>query len=426
MSGDFEKALQDIASAAGADVRAVPLETVTARLRRGRVARTALRSGGALAAVGAVVAGVTALGMGPLPRTALVPEPPATADTPEPTADPTAEPTVAPTPEETAPPTTPLPGWVVGAAPCGQVLDATPTDSDVIEIHGQVVPARLDLTIPTFTPDPEGDHLFVDVTVTSEHPGRPAGDGTTAVQTYLLDADGAVAFWDDPTLGVHHESADGSTSTAYGGFAAVDCRTGRPLAGQYSAIAWDAVAGELVELAPVTFGEGGSRPVAPGTLPTCGEPLDPALVDPRAADLELTLDPATPLTGVTRAGLHADVVATATGHGGTSTLSGLVPQLVRGFLVDADGVVAAQADPWTLPYLSGERFSVAPGESFATELFVWFNSCPMPDTWGSVEPGTYDLYLYETIPAESATGRTAPRLALGGPYRIELVHGGWG
>jgi hypothetical protein len=302
-----------------------------------------------------------------------------------------------------------------------------PSDEPGVAIRGAVVVGAVDPESGGFTGTGLGDTLWVDVAAAAEVPAGPSDGGDrAAVTTTLVDAAGTVAFWTDPGRELRGEATDGSGATLPDGlWAGTDCRTGEPLAGTYRAFATtgDPVAGggETVELAPVTFGAGSGDLAGawPDLVPTCGEPVPAGLVTGDAdAELGLALDPGADLGGL-RGGLRAGVTVTNTGDG---RLTGRVPQAVHALLVDADGTVVSRVyDPTRGEYASGATFDVAPGGSFPAEVDQWFASCPDADRYGDVVAGEYDLYLYAVLlGAEDPADSPAPRIAVGGPYRVTL------
>jgi hypothetical protein len=311
-----------------------------------------------------------------------------------------------------------VPGWVAGGTPCGAAYRLEPVDDPEIEVQGGVVIGTLDRATAGFAPDPDGTTLFVDVSTTSEVPGLPAGgDGLAHLTTMLLDDNGDVAFWSDPARQIPQFQAteDAHSSSMYGLYDAVDCRTGRPLTGTYRAVAVDEGGPETVELAPVTFGAVGTRLPASfaDSLPVCGQPVPDV-----TADLTVALDPRVSLDGVDAAGLHAPVTVTAAGPG---RLEGRVPQALRAVLVDDQGLVLTQAfDVVVGRHDSGATFDVAAGESFPAEVFQWFTPCTPTTTTGSIARGSYELYVYDTVLADDGSGAPAPRTLVGGPFPITL------
>lgn len=415
MNTDLGRALRDITGEAEHAVRAVDVPGVRSRVRRRRTQGVVARSGGALAAVAAVVVSVSLLGGGraPAPADPVVPAPTTSASTATPS----------PT-EMLAQPTTPVPGWVAGAAPCGAVADEVEVEDPRSELQGGLVIGTFDPVTAGFHADPAGDVLLDAVTPTVEVPGT-GGVGTPDVTTTLVGADGTVAFWDDPArVRPQVEATDGNGGSSLSSlFDAVDCRTGRPLTGAYRAFAHDARGPETVELAPVVFGPGGSLPGDQfrELMPVCGEPAPALLLTGGVgADLTVTLGDGVTLDGVLAAGVHVPVTVTGNGPG---RLRGRVPQAVRAVLVDDQGVVVTQAIS-SMAFLgrfdSAATFDVTAGDSFPADLYQWLSSCPMPNTWGSTAPGAYDLYVYDVILAEDAAGVAKPRTAVGGPFPITL------
>jgi hypothetical protein len=65
-------------------------------------------------------------------------------------------------------------------------------------------------------------------------------------------------------------------------------------------------------------------------------------------------------------------------------------------------------------------FEVRPGGSFPAQVFEWFRTCIPPNNSGYAAPGTYDLYVYDTVAGQDDFGRTVPLLAAGGPFPITL------
>lgn len=102
-------------------------------------------------------------------------------------------------------------------------------------------------------PDPAGDTLSVLTTVSPEGDLGPV-NGNLVTRTYLVDADGRVAFWDDPALMAGQPWS--------WGWPPVDCRTGERLDGTFRVFAqatlwpWPGMdptpVSEVVELPPVT------------------------------------------------------------------------------------------------------------------------------------------------------------------------------
>lgn len=326
----------------------------------------------------------------------------------------------------------PMPSPNAGGNPCGTAFALDETNSSDVELRGAVRVGRFDPNIGFEEGQPgiTGDTLYVDVTAGPEVPDGPSGDvDLSGVMTMLVGPDGTVAFWTDTEKMLRDQATDGSGAMAPDGlYDAVDCRTGRPLAGTFRAYATtttdDADGGEMLQLAPVSF-EPGSGQMAgqwPDRVPLCGRPAPADLLAGHVgADFDVTLDPGVDLDNV-RGGLHVDVTVTATGPG---LLTGRVPQAVHALLVDRDGMVASQLyDPTRGEYDSGATFEVSQGESFPAEVYQWFASCPDPSINAnppSVRAGTYDLYIYDVILASTGPDRSpAPRVAMGGPYPITL------
>ena len=421
MSAELHDALTQIAAAAGRGVPTVDLARVRLRLRRRRVGRAAAGSSAALAAVAAVVVAATTLGG------ARVPAPVAPVGTPSTSATPTASATPTPAPQ----PTTALPGWVPGAAPCGQTPAFVEADDAGLEIQGGLVPGTLDPVTAGFRADPTGTVLLDEVEVTSQVPGRGAtGSGSSLVQ--LVDASGAVAFWNDPDRVLPQiEATDGSGMTSLSWlYDAVDCRTGRALSGTYRAFAIDG--GETVELAPVTFGDGplpagGVVFNAPGSLedPTCGQPLSDAVRGVIAsADLVVTTD-GLPFETPGVAGLHAAVTVAPRDPGGGGGLVGRLPQGLATVLVDQDGlVVTTRLDPMEHGADSARTVDLTDPASTDAEIFDWFIPCASDHA--ALTPGTYGLYVYDTVDATDGQGGKATWVVAGGPFPITLGDERWG
>ncbi|WP_315092907.1 hypothetical protein [uncultured Cellulomonas sp.] len=401
MSMDFGRALDDIAAQAQGALRPVEVGGVQARIQRRRTQGVVVRSVGGVAVVGAVVASLTLPGGRPVTVPAEVPF--ATA-------------TVAPSPSPTVEPLGAVAGWAAGGAPCGAAFALDLVDDPVIEVQGGVTVGTLDRATAAYAPDRAGSTMRLDVWTTADVPGEPAGDGLARLTTMLVDEDGTVVFWSDPSRQIPPAGAtdmSGRTSV-YGLFDAVDCRTGRPLAGTYRVYAHDEGGPETVELAPVTFGGDGTRPAVDflDRLPVCGQPV-PA-VDP---DFTVTVDPAA-LEGARDGGLHAPVTLTATG---SDRLQGRVPQSLHAVLVDEQGLVVTQAEDALLGrFDSGATFDVGGGESFGAEVFQWFVQCSRTSETGWAEPGTYDVYVYDVLLADDGSGTPSPRTAVGGPFPITL------
>ncbi len=406
---DFGRALQDIAADAERVVRSVEIGAVTARVRRRRAQGVVLRSVGGLAVVGGLVAGAG------LVAEHATPPPPAAVQVTE-------IPTPTPTPSPDPAPTTAVDGWVVGAAPCGTTDVPTPQDSPYLSLRGGLIIGDLDPATAMLDADPAGADLLDLVEAGPETPGTPAGadgDGASHLMTVLVDESGTIAFWSDPARQLPQlRATDGSgVLSTYGYYPAVDCRTGRPLAGTYRAFASDPSAAETIELAPLTFGPDGTRPLSwnRGTLPTCGEPAPAALLAGGAgADFTVTLDPGFAPDEARSAGIHVPVTVTANGPG---RLRGQVPQELSAVLVDDAGVVVSE-NQMMGDFPSAATFDVGAGESFGTSLFSWFDMCDHLDpNTGWAARGSYDLYVYDTFPA--ASGSTT-LTAVGGPYRITV------
>ncbi|GEN80093.1 hypothetical protein [Actinotalea fermentans] len=113
--------------------------------------------------------------------------------------------------------TRPMPG-------CGHLFTLDPVDDPGTQITAEVLLGRTDGG--GFVADPAGDALWTTTTVSPEGELRPV-NGNLVTRTYLVDADGAVAFWDDPDTMV----GDGWTWT----WQPLDCRTGERLVGTYRA-----------------------------------------------------------------------------------------------------------------------------------------------------------------------------------------------
>lgn len=225
MSAELFDALSEIAAAAGPAVREVDQDRVRLRLRRRRSARRAAGVTTTLLVVAAAAVAATSTGAW---RTT---------------------PPVAPvgTTTLTASPTPTVPGWVLGAAPCGEVPTVTVTDDPDVAIEGAVTLGTFEPATAGWIADPRGSVLLVDATVTGVVPG--AVDGSVVVR--LVDESGTVAFWNDPARRRPQVQATENShfSSAYNLWDAVDCRTGLPLEGSYRVLA---TAGDLtVELAPM-------------------------------------------------------------------------------------------------------------------------------------------------------------------------------
>lgn len=134
---------------------------------------------------------------------------------------------------------------------CGDLFTLDPVDDPEILVSAEVLVGRTDGG--GFVADPAGDALWTTTTVSPEGELRPV-NGNLVTRTYLVDADGTVAFWDDTDT----MSDDGWTWT----WQPLDCRTGERLAGTYRAFAqatlwpWPGMPAtpvtEVVELPSVT------------------------------------------------------------------------------------------------------------------------------------------------------------------------------
>lgn len=415
MSSDLRPMLDEIGRAAQQQMHPVAERALRTRVRRRRAARRTAGATAALAVGAGLVLAIMTVGAAPAPAPAdPVPGPAQTTDP-------------APSPSATPASTTPLPGWAPGAAPCGEQPDLTQVDSADVEIHGGLEVGDFDRPTVWFRADPAGSTLFLHVSTTPQVPGKPARDGSSLVLS-LVDDDGTVVFWNDPTheypVGVE-STVDSHFTSQAGMYDATDCRTGRPLAGTFRVLARDH--DEARWLAPVSLGPDATTRTtvrSPEEPATCAEPLSAGvLAAMRTPDLAVVLDPATSLDDVDVAGLHTGVTLTATGTGpaGASTWSGLVPQTLDAFLVDRTGTVVTATTGWQVnEYPSGMSFDVAKGGSFPAQVFEWFTSCPGPNVAGDVDAGTYDLYVYDTVAGQDASGTTVPLLAAGGPFHITL------
>lgn len=417
MSEQFERALEDIAGAAQRAAGQVPVETARSRVRRRRAWRAAATSTAAVAGVGAVAVAATAVvgGVGGAPQQGIAADP---------------------APQESVSPTA-APGWVPGAAPCGEPLPVTPVESDRADVMGAIEVGIADGT--AFTADPAGTWLRDDVFVMTQRPGEAGHQGVLTTTLYLVDETGAVAFTHARTPhqagdpGPRQEQtpeqvqADLAVARLH---EALDCRTGQPLTGTYRVVVsarsvdtqgYEEVAEDLEvqELAPVTFGPGGTaaRPAYDDLVPSCGEQV-PAELLAGTTDPAFTVD--VDLSGVAVRGAGVHVPATVTrADDGAGPLRGTVPQVLRAVLVDADGVVVS--DTGMVPYDSATTFQVDAGDSFASEIYTWFGCATTDDGPAATfeaPPGTYDLYVYDQLPAAGPDGTVGPRLAVGGPFRV--------
>jgi hypothetical protein len=420
MSEDLRASLAEIAVGAARELRPVPLAGLRRRVRRRRAVRRTAGVAAALVAATSVGAAAVALGAVPGPGPVAPAQPTATAS---------------PTPSASAAPTEapdgPVAGWVPGTEPCGTTPVVELHDSDVVEIQGSLIPGTFDVPSALFRGGEGDSTLFRAVQTTSEHPGEPAGDGTSDLRVVLLDDAGTVVFWDDPARQlpqIESSTHPGSFST-YGLYPAQDCRTGQPLSGTFRVIASDA--DETVELAPVALGadfdaDAAALATEQATqryrgLPVCGEPLPEewrrAAADP---DLTVSFGPAGPPAAVGGAGLHLPVTLTASGE----ALSGLAPQGLAAVLVDDAGTVVTGPDPigFAGGALTGSPFDVGPGGSFTSEVFQWWTGCPEPP-YPQPASGEYDLYVLDQVPATAADGSVALRTVAGGPFRVSFEAG---
>lgn len=412
MTDDLRASLEQIARAAARAMTPVDETTVRRRLRRTRAARRTAGATAALVLVTAVGAGAATLGGG---AGVAPPAAPAASGTPTPTAT--------PSPEATGPQGGPVAGWAPWGGICGSTPEVTLADSATLEVQGSVVAGDLDRSTALFHPAADGDVVLFDVATTTETPGLPAS-GSTGLQVLVLDASGAVVLWNDIDHAIPQvDGGDGTTSLSWL-FEARDCRTGQPLDGTYRVVGTDG--DETVDLAPLALGTAattdGRSTVAGDRVepPACGSPLPEetrALLG--APDLVAATDPGAPLTGLSTAGVHVPVTLTAS----RTALEGAVPQGLRAFLVDADGVVATGAG---VPNAASgavlaATFSVTPGESFGSEVFQWFSPCPGEPP---LTAGAYDLYVLDSVLATDATGERAWRTVAGGPFPVTLT-GEW-
>lgn len=423
---DLERALADIAHAAGREAGAVPVDRVLTRLRRRRAARTTVASAVGVAAAGSMAVGANALLVGPPAPEAPAPQAPAPTGTPAPS---TAAP---PTPEPA-----PVAGWVAGGAPCGSAFTLEPVDGPRVELLGQVLHGGPDDN-GAFTPGLGETWALLDVSTYPEVPGEALdveGAPVTNQHTFLVDESGTVALWDEPSDAPPIPLKDGTGTNLAGVRDAVDCRTGRPLAGEYRAIAvhgpgelpWvDGDPGadaEVTELAPVVFGTGAPQHepwVVPAGAPSCGEQVADVLARIGEPALRADLDPAT-VARTSEAGVAAPVTLTAP----RGDVVADAPLRVRAFLVDDEGTVVTSVPRES--YASAGTVDTARGP-FATELWQWWEGCDRftgdsrtvvgdPLTVGT----TYDLYVWEVLDVRTPDGGTRPGTVLGGPYPTTLV-----
>lgn len=420
MSEDLRATLAEIAVGAARELRPVPVAGLRRRVRRRRAVRRTAGVAAALLAATSVGAAAVALGAVPGPGPVAPAQPTASA---APSPSPSATPTEAPA--------GPVAGWVAGAAPCGTTPAIELRDSDVVEIQGALVPGTFDVPSALFRAGEGDSTLFRAVQTTSEHPGEPAGDGTSDLEVVLLDDAGTVVFWDDPArqLPQIESTTDPGSFSTYGLYPAQDCRTGQPLSGTFRVIASDG--DETVELAPVALGaDFDAEAAALATdqaaeryqgVPACGAPLPEewrrAAADP---DLAVTFGPDGPPAAVGDTGLHLPVTLTATDE----ALSGLAPQGLAAVLVDDAGTVVTGPDliGYAGGALTGAPFDVRPGGSFTSEVFQWWQGCPEPP-YPQPAPGEYDLYVLDRVPATGADGSVALRTVAGGPFRVSFGAG---
>ncbi|NCT92152.1 hypothetical protein GXB85_14490 [Cellulomonas sp. APG4] len=422
---DLERALEDIAGAAGREADAVPVERVLTRLHRRRAARTTMTSAVGVAAAGSVAVGANALLTAPTP-----PAGPATA--PAPTASPAPSADALP-----APATDLVPGWVPGEAPCGEPFALTPTDGPRVELTGQVLHGGPDAN-DLFTPGLGESWALIDVTAVPEVPGQALdteGAPTTGQHTFLVDDAGTVALWDEPTDEPPIPLKDGTGTNLAGVRDAVDCRTGQPLAGEYRVFAvhgpgeqpW--VAGdpgadaEVTELAPVVLGVGAEQHdpwAVPAGAPVCGEKLDDVLARIGEPALRAELDPAA-VASTSEAGVAAPVTLTATGDRVVAS----APQHLRAFLVDDDGAVVTGVA--RQGYASPETIDTAQGP-FPAEVWQWWDGCQRFDGGARTVDGvpitvgsTYDLYVWDVVDVRTDDGGTRPGTVLGGPWATTIA-----
>lgn len=147
------------------------------------------------------------------------------------------------------------------APPCGEPFALELVDSPLIEVTGVVLIGSYDPGLDHFSSGDGSSHLHVSTWFQSET-FSPI-NGTFTEDTYLIDAEGTVAFWDFHRL----EDSDwdfGTRSPKFLLYEARNCLTGEPLAGTYRVVmavtrddpALPAPDVEVGELEPVEFPRG--------------------------------------------------------------------------------------------------------------------------------------------------------------------------
>jgi hypothetical protein len=147
------------------------------------------------------------------------------------------------------------------APPCGEPFALAFVDSPLIEVTGGIVLGTYDRGLDHFAPSEGSSHLVVSTLIQSET--LSPINGTSDETTYLLDAEGRVAFWDFHRI----EDDDwdfGTRSPKFLLYEARNCLTGEALAGTYRVVmavtrddpALPAPDVEVGELEPVEFPAG--------------------------------------------------------------------------------------------------------------------------------------------------------------------------